>query len=213
METLHEFFEAGGPGMYPILFWQMIAVGIIIERGMCLYRASINTDAFVGTLQKCLLAGDLSRAISVCSAADAPVSRIIKAGLLKANRPDDQVQAAMDEAALRELPKIEKRTAYLGLMANMAMLSGLLGTVAGLIHAFAAVAGVDAATRATVLAEGISEAMSCTAFGLFASRLALMGFGLLNGRTQELLDDINAATVQIVNLVVNNRTKIDLNAA
>jgi biopolymer transport protein ExbB/TolQ len=149
----------------------------------------------------------------VCSRANAPLSRIIKAGLLKANRPDDEVQAAMDEAALRELPKLEKRTGYLGLMANMAMLSGLLGTVAGLITAFHAVAGVDAATRATVLADGISEAMSCTAFGLFSSMIALLGFGVLNGKTQTLLDEINASTVQVVNLVVNNRSKIRLTAA
>lgn len=210
MATLAHHFEEGGWGMYPILFWQIIAIGIIIERAIYLYRSSINRDVFLATMQKCILAGDIGRAIKLCSAANAPLARIVKAGLMKVNRPDAEVQAAMDEAALRELPKIEHRTGYLALLANLAMLSGLLGTVTGLIAAFGAVAGADPSTRATALAAGISEAMNCTAFGLFAAIIALIGFAVLNGKTQQLLDDINGATVQVMNLVVNNRSKINL---
>jgi biopolymer transport protein ExbB/TolQ len=90
------------------------------------------------------------------------------------------------------------------------MLSGLLGTVTGLIAAFGAVANADAASRATMLAAGISEAMNCTAFGLLAAIIALIGFAVLNGKTQSIMDDINGATVQVMNLVVNNRSKIDV---
>ncbi|MEC7519124.1 MAG: MotA/TolQ/ExbB proton channel family protein [Myxococcota bacterium] len=213
MATLAHHFEEGGWGMYPILVWQIIAIGIIIERAIYLYRSSINKDVFLATMQKCILAGDVARAIKLCSAANAPLARIVKAGLMKVNRPDAEVQAAMDEAALRELPKIESRTGYLALLANLAMLSGLLGTVTGLIVAFGAVANADGASKATMLAKGISEAMNCTAFGLFAAILALLGFAVLNGKTQSLLDDINGATVQVMNLVVNNRSKINLQGA
>jgi len=210
MATLAHHFEEGGWGMYPILFWQILAIGIIIERAIYLYRSSINRDVFLATMQKCILAGDIGRAIKLCSAANAPLARIVKAGLMKVNRPDAEVQAAMDEAALRELPKIEHRTPYLALLANLAMLSGLFGTVTGLIAAFGAVANADAASRPTMLARGISEAMNCTAFGLLVALIALIGFALLNGKTQSLLDDINGATVQVMNLVVNNRSKINL---
>ena len=210
MATLAHHFEEGGWGMYPILFWQIIAIGIIIERAIYLYKSSINKDVFLATMQKCILAGDIGRAIKLCSAANAPLARIVKAGLMKVNRPDAEVQAAMDEAALRELPKIEHRTPYLALLANLAMLSGLLGTVSGLIVAFGAVANADASSKATMLAKGISEAMNCTAFGLIAAIVALVGFAAHNNKTQKLLDDINAATVQVVNLVVNNRSKIKL---
>ncbi len=210
MATLAHHFEEGGWGMYPILVWQIIAIGIIIERAIYLYRSSINKDVFLATMQKCILAGDVARAIKLCSAANAPLARIVKAGLMKVNRPDAEVQAAMDEAALRELPKIESRTGYLALLANLAMLSGLLGTVTGLIMAFGAVANADAASASTMLAKGISEAMNCTAFGLGAAILALLGFAVLNGKTQGLLDDINGATVQVMNLVVNNRSKINI---
>lgn len=212
MSDLAHHFEEGGWGMYPILVWQIIAIGIIIERAIYLYRSSINKDVFLATMQKCILAGDVARAIKLCSAANAPLARIVKAGLMKVNRPDAEVQAAMDEAALRELPKIETRTGYLALLANLAMLSGLLGTVTGLIIAFGAVANADAASKATMLAKGISEAMNCTAFGLFAAILALLGFAVLNGKTQQVEDDINEASVQILNLVVTNRQKVNVAA-
>ena len=210
MSAIAHAFEEGGWAMYIILFWLVMAFGFIVERSVYLYRSSINKDVFLATMQKCILAGDIGRAIKLCSAANAPLARIVKAGLMKVNRFDAEVQSAMDEAALRELPKIEARTAFLGLFANLAMLSGLFGTVLGLISAFAAVAGATGAEKATMLAKGISEAMNCTAFGLLSAIVALMGMAVLNGKTQGLLDDINAATVQVMNLVVNNRSKVNL---
>jgi len=210
-EFWHKFME--DPMMWAIGFWLVVAVGVIVERAVALYQYSINKEVFLATMQKCILAGDIGRAIKLCSAANAPLARIVKAGLMKVNRPDAEVQAAMDESALREMPKIEARTAYLALLANLAMLSGLLGTVIGLIEAFAAVGGLDAASRASALASGISTAMYCTAFGLAAAIIALMGFALLNGKTQHLIDDINSATVQVMNLVVNNRSKVNLQGA
>lgn len=212
MGVLAEHYKEGGWMMHIILVWLMIAVALIVERAMYLYRSSINKDAFVASLQKCILAGDAGRAIKLCSAANAPLSRIIKGGLMKVNRPDSEVQAGMDETALVELPKMEARTPYLALLSNLAMLSGLLGTVVGLIVAFGAVANADAATRAAALAAGISEAMNCTAFGLFSALIALMGFAALNGWTQKLIDDVNSATVQVLNLVVTNRSKVNVQA-
>ena len=117
--------------MYPIVLWSIITIGIIVERALYLFGSSINKDVFLATMQKCILAGDVAKAVKMCSAANAPLARIVQAGLVKVNRPDEEVQAAMDEAALREMPKIAKRTGYLALLANLAMLSGLLGTVVG----------------------------------------------------------------------------------
>ena len=210
MGFIAKAFEEGGWGMWPILFWSVFVVGIIVERAIFLYRSSINKEVFLSTMQKCILAGDVGRAIKLCSAAQSPLARIVKAGLLNVNRPDEEVQAAIDEAALAELPHIEKRTGYLAMLANLAMLSGLLGTVTGLIKSFGAVAGVDPSAKATMLAKGISEAMNCTAYGLIVALVGLIGFALLNGKTQQLNDDINESTVRIVNLVVTNRSKVNL---
>jgi biopolymer transport protein ExbB/TolQ len=216
LHTLGQHFKEGGWGMWPIVFWMVFVIAIIVERAMYLYKASINKDAFVANIQKCIYAGDVGRAIKLCSSAQAPLARIVKAGLMKVNRPDEEVQAAMDEAALRELPKIEHRTAYLALLSNLAMLSGLLGTITGLIVAFGAVGGhgggpsIDPGKKAELLAAGISEAMNCTAFGLMVAIIGLIGFALLNGKTQAITDDINEATVQVLNLVTQNRSKINL---
>ena len=218
LHSLGQHFKDGGWGMWPIVFWMIFVVAIIVERAMYLYRASINKDAFLANIQKCIYAGDVGRAIKLCSSAQAPLARIVKAGLMKVNRPDEEVQAAMDEAALREMPKIEHRTGYLALLSNLSMLSGLLGTITGLITAFGAVGGhgggpsIDPGKKAELLAGGISEAMNCTAFGLIVAITGLIGFALLNGKTQTVVDDINEATVQVLNLVTQNRSKINLSA-
>lgn len=219
LHMLGEHFREGGWGMWPIVFWFVFVIAITVERSLYLLRASINKDAFLGNIQKCILAGDVGRAIKLCSSANAPLARIVKAGLMKVNRPDEEVQAAMDEMALKELPKIEHRTAYLGLLSNLAMLSGLLGTITGLIAAFGAVGGghggpaIDPGRKAELLAAGISEAMNCTAFGLIVAILGLIAFALLNGKTQGTVDDIHEATVQVLNLVTQNRSKINLQGA
>ena len=210
-----EFFKEGGPGMIPIAICSVFIVGIMIERSIFLYGASINKDVFLATMQKCILAADIPKAVKACSSANVPLARIVQAGLVKVNRPDDEVQAAMDEAALQEIPKIAARTPLLALLSNIAMLSALAGTVWGLIKSFGSVAGqsIDPSQKAAILAAGISEAMHCTFFGLVVAVFGLIGFAILNGQTQGIEDDINEASVRILNLVVTNRQKVNVNAA
>jgi len=209
-----EFFKEGGWGMVPIAICSVFILGIIIERAIYLYGSSINRDVFLATMQKCILAGDIPKAVKMCSAANVPLARIVQAGLVKVNRPDEEVQAAMDEAALREIPRIAARTPYLALLANIAMLAALFGTVMGLIKSFHSVGGesVDPSQKARILANGISEAMHCTAFGLAVAVFGLVGFAILNGQTQGIEDDINEASVRVLNLVVSNRQKVNVNA-
>jgi biopolymer transport protein ExbB/TolQ len=210
--SLWHQFQLGGWAMWLILFWLICSIAVIVERTVFLFGASINKDVFVATMQKCILAGDVAKAVKMCSAANAPLARIVQAGLVKVNRPDEEVQAGMDEAALREMPAINRRTGFLALFSNLAMLCGLFGTIVGLIRAFGAVGGesVDPSQKARILAEGISEAMNCTAFGLISAIIALMGFAFLNGKTQGMEDDINEASVRVLNLVVANRQKVNL---
>jgi len=212
MAAVWKHFKDGGWGMYVILFWSIMTVGVIVERALYLFGASINKEVFLATMQKCILAGDIAKAVKMCSAANAPLARIVQSGLVKVNRPDEEVQAAMDETALKEIPKIAHNTGYLALLANLSMLSGLLGTVSGLITSFGAVSGesVDPSQKARILAEGISEAMNCTAFGLIVAIMGLIAFAVLNGKTQTLEDDINEASVQVLNLVITNRQKVSM---
>lgn len=213
MEIFHklaEAFKEGGWGMYPILVCLIFTLAILVDRLNALYgRLSIDKEAFLAGLKKHIFAGDLEQAISyTASQKPTPLTAIVKAGLMQVEKGDAEVQASMDEASLREMPRIEARTGYLAMLGNVATLSGLLGTVSGLIACFAAVANVAAEQKSQVLSAGIAEAMNCTAFGLGTGIIALVFFSVLQGRTQHMLDDINETSVGVLNLIVANREKI-----
>ena len=72
MHGAYEAFKEGGWGMWPILFWSILTIGIIVERALYLFGSSINKDVFLATMQKCILAGDVAKAVKMCSAANAP---------------------------------------------------------------------------------------------------------------------------------------------
>lgn len=237
-------FSKGGWGMWPILAIGMVFVMLAVERIKYLFFvAPTDKLMFITEVQKRLMQGDITGAISYCQAIRQPMGTILSAGLAAINRPNIEVQEALDEAALYELPRIEARTGYLAMIGNIATLLGLLGTILGLIKSFAGVSlsnTNDPATmekarqyvhlvpacqglsngkaivscieqnKATILAQGISEAMNCTAFGLLVGIAALLFFSVLNGRTQHLLDDISDTTVYLMNLATNNRKAMKL---
>src|SRR3569833_1375579 len=202
LKMLADAFHEGGWGMWPILFLLMITLSIVIERAVFLRRAVIDKEKLVALLRTQISAGNIQGAIKVCSGNSAPLTRIVQSGLMRANRSDEEINSAMEEAGLRELPQLEKRTGYLAMLGNLATLAGLLGTITGLIKAFAGVAGVDPSQKATMLSKGIAEAMNCTAFGLGTGIVGLATFAKLNGMTQGILDGINQVTVETLNLVV-----------
>jgi len=210
LKLLADAFHEGGWGMWPILALLMITVSIITERAVVLRKAVIDKDKLLALLRSQISQGNIQGAIKVCSGNPTPLTRIVQTGLMRANRSEAEIVAAMEEASLRELPQVEKRTGYLAMLGNLATLAGLLGTITGLIKSFAGVAGVDPSQKATLLSKGISEAMNCTAFGLIVALTALIGYAILNGKTQQLEDDINEASVQVLNLVVANRQKVNL---
>jgi biopolymer transport protein ExbB len=211
---LAKAFQDGGIGMYPIAVMSIFAISVLVDRFLTLYfKASIDKDAFMRGLKKYIYAGDLDKAISyVASQKRTPLTAVIKSGLINVPKGEDEVQAAMDEASLRESPKIEKRTGYLAMIGNVSTLFGLLGTILGLIKCFGAVASVDPATKATVLSLGISEAMNCTAFGLTVAIPSLLAYSVLQGKTQHMIDDINESTVGLLNLIIANKDKMKMPA-
>jgi len=208
--SLAKKFEGGGWGMYPITVCLIFFVAITIDRGYALFvKGAINKEAFMRGLKKHIYAGDLDKAISyVAGQKQCPLTIVVKAGLMNVPKGDAEVQAAMDEAALRENPKLETRTGYLAMIGNAGMLCGLLGTVSGLITCFEAVAHVNPADKATILSAGISESMNCTAFGLITAIPSLVLFSIFNGKTQHMLDDINESSVGVLNLVIANKDKL-----
>ncbi len=212
--TLAKHYHEGGFMMHPILVSLVVALALVIDRVIILYfKAAIDKETFVRGLKKHIFAGDLDKAISFCaSQKKTPLVSVVKAGLINVPKGEADVQAAMDEATLRETPKLEARTGYLAMIGNVATLLGLLGTIVGLISAFGAVANANPADKATILASSISEAMNCTAFGLLTAIPALVAYSLLQGRTQHMIEDINETTVSVLNLIVANRDKMKVPA-
>jgi biopolymer transport protein ExbB/TolQ len=98
------------------------------------------------------------------------------------------------------------------MLGNVATLLGLLGTIVGLIGAFGAVGNASPADKATILANSISEAMNCTAFGLLTAIPALVAYSVLQGKSQQMLDEINETSVSVLNLIVANREKMKMPA-
>ncbi|HEY3357384.1 MAG TPA: MotA/TolQ/ExbB proton channel family protein [Polyangia bacterium] len=203
MGFIWSHFQEGGWGMWAILLITTIPILIIsTERTIALLRARIDKERLLALLKSQIMAGNVQGAIKVCAGNSVPLTRILQAGLAKYNKPDSEIQAAMDESALHELPLVETRTGYLAMLGNLATLLGLLGTITGLIKSFAGVAGVDPSMKATMLSKGISEAMNCTAFGLFSGIIGLAAFAWLNGKTQAILDGVNQGSVATLNLMV-----------
>jgi len=213
--SIAKTFEAGGPGMYPIAVALIFALAIMVDRVWVLYsKAAIDKDAFMRGLKKLVYAGELDKAISyVASQKKTPLTQVIKSGLIAVPKGEEDVQAALDEATLREAPVIERRTGYLAMIGNVATLLGLLGTIVGLIKSFGAVSAANPADKATILSAGISEAMNCTAFGLGVAIPALVAYSVLQGRTQLMMDDINESAVGLLNLILANRDKMKLTVA
>lgn len=209
MDLIVQHFNEGGLFMWPILVLGLIAIVIVVERANTLFMKATNRkEEFTREMRKLILSGNFVKAVKMANSIDSPLARIVKAGLLQVRRNDEVIQSAMDEAALNEVPHLESRTGYLAMLSNVATLTGLLGTVVGLIHSFGAVANADAAVKGTLLAAGISEAMNCTAFGLIVAIPSLLAYAVLQSRTQKCVDEINEGSVRIVNLILLNREKL-----
>lgn len=206
-------FREGGFMMYPILVLGIIMILITIDRIQSLYfRMNLNKDAFFKKLTASLLKGDMENMITVCDQNPAPLSKVIKSCLIRlVNKGSDaEIQAALDEGALTEVPQIERRLSFLAVIGNVSTLLGLLGTITGLIQSFAAVANADPVTKAALLTTGISEAMNCTAFGLIVAVPAVGIYSILQNRAQKLIDEINEISIKTFNFILANRDRFGI---
>ncbi len=202
-------YNKGGWFMHPIAISMGIAIAFALERTVRLFfQYNVDGTSFMFEIQKQILAGDLDGAIRVCNGATrTALARVMKAGLSRASRDDQQIQNAIDAASLEIIPKLERRLSYLSLIANIATLFGLLGTITGLIHSFAAIAIADPAQRQTILSSGISEAMNCTAFGLLTAIFAMIAHSILSAKATSLVEEIDEFGVKLMDLLSARKYK------
>lgn len=203
-------FLEGGPVMYIIAIFGFLTVFLIIERYFKFSNLLISKKEFSDQIYRLIVNGDVRQAVAVCDSKPAPLSNVVKAGLIQAmnKRPDEEIQVAMDAAVMREMPKIEGWVSFLAVFGNVSVLAGLLGTIIGMIGSFRAVASADPAKKAEELSKGISHALNCTAFGLLVALLAIIAYGLYQHRIQKTENEIVETSMSLMNLVASNRDKL-----
>jgi biopolymer transport protein ExbB/TolQ len=205
MATIAKAFKEGGGWMYIILVVSIMGLGIIVERFIFLFfKYNINATAFMAQIQKLVMANNIDRAIKLCNAApNAALPKVIKAGLTRANKGETEIQNAVEEAMLEVIPHIQKRTPALQGVANVATLLGLLGTIVGLIEAFAALEFARPDDRQKVLSRGIALAMNTTAFGLIVAIPCIFAHMILAGVSKRIIDEIDQYSVKLQNLLTS----------
>src|SRR5581483_7694208 len=202
--SLMEAFKENPTFLSINLVVSAIVVAVIIERTVFqLTRYRVNSKEFFAQVKKLVVSGNIDRAIKLCDAGDYPILQLVKAGLTHANKGADEIDAAMSEKIGELKPAVEKRVGALWSLANIATLIGLLGTVVGLIHTFAAISvpGMSQAMKQQKLASGIAEAMYNTAFGLGIAVTCMIAHVILHQRAKNIQHDLDATQERVFNLL------------
>jgi biopolymer transport protein ExbB/TolQ len=165
----------------------------------------VNAKAFLEQIRKLVAANNVDRAIKLCSATEAPVAKVAKAGLTRLPKGEAAITTAIEETLVDVTPELKKRIASLWSLANIATLIGLLGTITGLIGAFAAVAKAAAADRSTLLSAKIAEAMNNTWLGLAIAVTCMVGHVFLNSASKKQQHELEAFSMKLENLLVESQ--------
>ena len=203
------FFQEGGSFMVPIAIVLAIGSAIAIERYVYLTQSRARNRMLLKKIMPLMQSGDFKQAYNTSNKSNQPIAKILNSGLsrYKSAQDRDDIEAAMEESMLEIIPRLEKRTHYLAMYANIATLLGLLGTIIGLIKAFTAVAQVDPALKGEILSTSISVAMNTTAFGLMVAIPLLLIYTVIQTKTTEIVDSLEMATVKFVNLIMQRKNK------
>ncbi len=197
------FFQSGGVFMFPILLTLGVGLAIAFERWVHLKREQAANKTLWDQLFPALEQGEFDKARNLTMEDKSSMAQMLAMGLARqgAVRRREDIEIAMEESMMEIVPELEKRTPYLALFSNIATLFGLLGTIMGLIQAFASVATASPAEKAALLAASISEAMNCTAFGLMTAIPLLLLHARLTTTTGRIVNGLEMASVKALNSI------------
>ena len=203
INTIANFFHDGGFWMYPILLVGATGFSIGIERFIKLAKVEVANRKMWEKLHPVLYKGDFEKAREMTRNDKSTISQLLMMGLERQGsvRRREDIEIVMEEEMMAIIPQLEKRTAYIGLFANLATLLGLLGTIIGLISAFQAVANAAASEKAGMLSASISEAMNCTAFGLIVAIPLLVVSLFLTTKAGNIIDSLEMASLKTLNII------------
>src|SRR5690554_1040128 len=200
-----------GGVVVPVLMGLLLMVLVFsIERFFVISKASGkgNLDNFVNEVKSSVVAGDINAAIDACDKQQGSAANAIRSALVKyqevkregfdSEQAEEAIQKEIEQATALEMPMLEKNMTILATLVSIGTLVGLLGTVTGMIKAFSGLATAGAPDSAA-LANGISEALVCTATGIGTSTLATIAYNYFNSKIDTLtyfVDEASAAITQ-----------------
>ncbi|MGE4357283.1 MAG: MotA/TolQ/ExbB proton channel family protein [Candidatus Omnitrophota bacterium] len=205
-----EIIQKGGPLMYPIIFCSILSLAVVIERLYHLYRAKIDTREFMDSIANILRRNRLRDALQKCEETPGPIAHILKAGILKHGRSREEIKEAIEDAALQEIPRLEKNLGILATVAHIAPLLGLLGTVTGMVRCFQLIQEKSASLNPVNpgdLAGGIWEALLTTVAGLVVAIPTFVVYNYLVSRVDGFILDMERSATELVNLLTEEEIK------
>lgn len=200
-DSIIAFLQNGGTFIYPIALVLVIGLAITIERWVYLTSTLKTNQKALTQLQSSLKNGDIDAISKQAKTSTAPVLEVLSSGIARLTnvKRREDVEYAMEETIMEYMLRLEKRTPYLAMLANIATLLGLLGTIMGLIAAFSAVANADPAEKANLLSASISVAMNTTAFGLITAIPLILFHSNLMSKTSAIVDSLEMAGMKLLN--------------
>ncbi len=188
-----------------ILLCSIVGVTIFVERILFLRKSEIDTNQFIIQLRPIIREKNMVSAIQLCETTGGAIANIIKHGICKHNRSQSDIENAMEIAGLMEISKLEKNAKILSILAHVAPLIGLLGTVLGFIQAFAEMrlSGlVD--ISATRIGEAMEYALITTAAGLVVAIPCVIAYNYIVSRIENFILEIQTTSSEVVDLLVHS---------
>jgi len=187
----------------------ILSFSIFIERVLLLRKSEIDTNQFVINLRQIIKDGNIIEAIGLCESTGGTIANIVKSGLVKHNRSKEQIESAMEMAGLVEIAELERNAKILSIIAHIAPLIGLLGTVLGFIQAFAEMrmSGlVD--ISATRIGEAMEYALVTTAAGLVVAIPSVIAYNYIVSRVEGFILEIQTTSSEIVDLLMEREEEL-----
>ncbi|WP_404425662.1 MotA/TolQ/ExbB proton channel family protein [Nibricoccus sp. IMCC34717] len=191
-------FAHGGPMLWVILALAATAAVLFLERTLYLHRGQIRSKPFLDGIKNTLERRRLVEALTLCEETPGPVAAVVKAALRNAGRDAQDLKHAVQEAAIVEVPALERRLGSLAAIAQVAPLVGLLGTVIGVMTTFHAFMQGGQYATSFALARGMWQALIAVAGSLLLAIPTHLAYHFLTGRVRAVVRDVEWAAHEIV---------------
>jgi len=204
-----DYMQKGGPLMWLILIFSVIAAGVFAERVTYFHRANIRVGEFLRGLANLIQRRNFAEALHECAGTPGPVARVIHSAIIRHDAPREELQDIVQQAGQLEMPNLERNMGLLATIALITPLIGLLGTVTGLIETFVTISSHSGLASTTDLSGGIYQSLLTTAAGLVVAIPAFAAYSYLSSRVNAFMRDMERGGIEIVSLITGARDAED----